>query len=172
MQRRPLHMTMARGPLPVLNGHCTDRNRTSVTITTDCDRAGRTVWQIGGQVSEDGVGMSREALIEHVKGELTRALPGVAFDGVEWSTYRVDRAEGATRGGKRPSDAVVRVEGNVITGWPTKLVLAPVLAARIMSELPPAGDQSFDDDAMTDALRTWPRPAVAQPPWERETDWR
>jgi len=170
MQRRPLHVTMARGPLPVFNGHCTDGSKTRVTITTDTDSAGRTVWQIGGQVSEDGVAMERVALIAHVKKELLATLPGLKEEmlrGVEWSTYRVNRAEGTTRGGQRPSDAVVLHEGNVITCWPTKLVLAPQASNRIRRELPKA-EHPFD----WHALSAWTRELdVAQPPWEREREW-
>src|SRR5206468_707100 len=32
MQRRPLHMVLARGPLPELNGHCTEGGTPRVTI--------------------------------------------------------------------------------------------------------------------------------------------
>jgi len=58
-QRRPLHMLMMRGDLPQLNGHCVDGGGTRVTITADTDTAGRTVWQVGGEVSERGVEMEQ-----------------------------------------------------------------------------------------------------------------
>ena len=61
--RRPLHMLMARGPLPDLNGHCVDAGRTRVTITSDNDDTGRRVWQVGGQVAEDGVEMDPESFV-------------------------------------------------------------------------------------------------------------
>jgi glycerol-3-phosphate dehydrogenase len=169
MQRRPLHVAMARGSLPRFNGHCTDGSKTRVTITTDVDSQGRSVWQVGGQVSEDGVAMDRPTLIAHVKKELFASLPGLRahdFTGVQWSTYRVDRAEGATRGGLRPSDAVVLREGNIVTCWPTKLVLAPQASSRIRRELPASGAK-LDPSAFA----AWPRPSVALPPWERETQW-
>jgi len=57
-QKRPLHMVMARGELPILNGHCIDGSKTRVTITTTQDHAGRSVWQIGGQLAEKGVHQS------------------------------------------------------------------------------------------------------------------
>ena len=68
-----------------------------------------------------------EALIASTRDMLPRILPGVALDGVEWATYRVDRAEGATRGGLRPTDTGLRsacgLSGNSRTSntsWQTR----------------------------------------------------
>ncbi len=179
MQRRPLHVAMARGPLPEFQGHCVDGSKTRITITSDRDSDGRTIWQLGGQVSEVGVKLDRIALIEHVKQELLAVLPGLRESGlgeselrefdlrqVRWSTYRVDRAEGATRNQQRPADAVVRREGNIITCWPTKLVLAPQASTRIVRMLEPPGPPCDLGN-----LTGWPRPQVALPPWELETQW-
>ncbi len=134
------------------------------------------MWQVGGQVSEDGVGMEAEALIRHARAECRTALPGVDFSGTEWSTYRVDRAEGATLTGGRPDSFRVIREGNVLTGWPTKLVLAPQLAAALWDEMR-AGDGAkpeVDNSAAWDAsvFAGWPRPSVSSPPWDDAREWR
>lgn len=166
MQRRPLHMVMVRGAgLPELNGHCTDGAKTRVTITTDRDRAGRTVWQVGGQVAEQGAHEEAPALIDHARAELRACLPGLALDALELATYRIDRAEAAAAG-KRPDDVSVLIDGAVITAWPTKLALAPRLAAEIAARLvaPRGGDAAIVPAA-------WPRPAVALPPWEEARAW-
>jgi hypothetical protein len=165
MQRRPLHMVMARGPLPPLNGHCVDGARTRVTITSDTDVAGRTVWLIGGQVAEDGVEMEAKALIEHAKHELAEVMPGIDLGTVEWAAYRVDRAEGATARGGRPDDVQIRQEGNVITAWPTKLALAPNLAQRILEMVGTPGATGPSEPI------DWPRPDIAPPPWEEVKTW-
>jgi glycerol-3-phosphate dehydrogenase len=164
MQRRPLHMVMVRGSLPVLHGHCVDGAATRATITTVTDRAGRTVWQVGGQVAESGVGLEPAALVAHTLQELEAILPGLSLDHAEWATYRVDRAERAM-GGRRPADAQSLVEGNVITVWPTKLALAPRLADRILELVPPR------PGALLPLPPDWPRPLVAAPPWELEDTW-
>ncbi len=164
-QRRPLHMAMARGALPPLNGHCVDGAKTRVTITSDTDVAGRTVWLIGGQVAEDGVEMGEGALIEHTKRELAEVLPGFDLGEVEWAAYRVDRAEGATARGGRPDDVQIRREGNVITAWPTKLALAPNLAQRILEMVGAPGTEKPSEPV------DWPRPEVAPPPWEEAKTW-
>ena len=163
MQRRPLHMVLVRGPLPELNGHCLDGARTRVTITSERDQLGRMVWQVGGQVAEDGVKMDARSLTEHVRRELSSVLPAVDLRQTEWSTYTVDRAEGATANGGRPESIQVLCAGNVTTGWPTKLVLAPVLAEEISSRATsPYLSAPFD----TTPFAEWPRPAVAALPWE------
>ena len=163
MQRRPLHMVMVRGDLPELNGHCLDGARTRVTVTSDRDLDGRMVWQIGGQVAEDGTKLDAAALTEFAWGELLAVLPAVDLRQTEWSTYRVDRAEGVTANGSRPETIQVLCAGNVTTGWPTKLVLAPVLADEIASR---ATSPYFSTDFDTTPFADWPRPVVAPLPWE------
>jgi len=164
MQRRPLHMVLARGTLPEFNGHCVDGAQTRVTITSDEDREGRVVWQIGGQVSEAGAKLSARELIQHTQRELLAVLPGVKLDSMEWSTYRVDRAEGVTATGGRPDTVQLRRDGNVFTVWPTKLVLAPQLAHEVINVLPAATNRGLAE--LGAPLSGWPRPPVACPPWD------
>jgi glycine/D-amino acid oxidase-like deaminating enzyme len=173
-QRRPLHMAMVRGDLPALNGHCVDGGHTRLTITSARDCEDRVVWQLGGQIAEDGEHMDGEELIEHTRREVAECVPGLAIDGAAWSTYRADRVEARTRAGRRPRSAQVETVGNTTTGWPTKLALVPVLARKAMRamrvptkvpETPPALPPT------PDALRDWPRPAIALPPWETENRW-
>jgi hypothetical protein len=167
MQRRPLHMVMARGALPPLFGHCVDGDKTRVTITSPVDSQGRTVWHVGGELAERGVEMDATDLIPHARRELAAVLPGVDFRGAEWAAYRIDRAEGRARDGKRPEGPVWRRDGNVISAWPTKLVLVPQLARLVADGLgePQVGDAGFRADFDS------PRPAVAQPPWEAPQSW-
>lgn len=166
MQRRPLHMVLARGQLPLLNGHCVDGRKTRVTITSDRDEAGRIVWQIGGQLAEDGVALDPTELIRRAAIELRTTIPGIDLAGIEWTTYRVNRAEASH--GRRPETFSVRSEGNVITAWPTKLVLVPKLAETIAGMIAPDPSCPIGDSGL---LTDWPRPQVARPPWETCTDW-
>ena len=170
MQRRPLHMVLVRGDLPELNGHCLDGAKTRVTITSETDSEGRMVWQIGGQIAEEGVHLDMGSLIERAKSELSAVLPGVDLRAAEWSTYSIDRAEGATANGARPESIQVLCAGNVTTGWPTKLALAPVLAQEIASR---ASSPYFSADFDTTPFANWPRPEVALLPWaETQRQWR
>lgn len=181
MQLRPLHTVLVRGNLPTLNGHCVDGARTRVTITTDCDSHGRTVWQVGGQLAEEGVACDEHTLVHRARAELSDVLPGVDFSNQEWATYRVDRAERASPRGSRPDTATVLHEGNVITAWPTKLALAPQLARMVESQLPrranpasrntTAGETPAPQFQTPPELADWPRPEVALPPWETPRNW-
>jgi hypothetical protein len=158
-------MVLARGALPELHGHCVDGARTRVTITSDIDNDGRTVYQIGGQLAEDGTRLEPHALAELARSELTSVLPNLDLADVEWSTYRVDRAEGATANGARPDSIQVLCAGNVTTGWPTKLVLAPILAQEIASRASsPYISTAFDPAP----IAAWPRPEVAALPWQEQ----
>lgn len=175
MQRRPLHMVMLRGDpaaLPPLNGHCTDGAATRVTITSDKDAVGRTVWQVGGQISEVGVEMQPAELVRHAKAELGAVLPdspAIDWARVEWATYRVDRAEGATPNGRRPEDVRVVTNGRILTGWPTKLALVPDLVRQIIACLPQPAAPDAVEPVSVDP--DWPRPTSAPPPWETQDQW-
>ena len=168
MQRRPLHMVMVRGKLPVLYGHCIEGIETRATITTATDSQGRTVWQLGGQLAEDGVNMSEVELVDFACQELEAVLPGVNFAGAEWAAYRVDRAEEKMAGGMRPAGPTVRKEGNVITVWPTKLTMVPRLAGMVMERL---GDPVIGVLPQEAIPTDWPKPEVAMSPWETCTRW-
>ena len=167
-QRRPLHMLLMRGALPQLNGHCVDGARTRVTITSDVDAGGRTVWHVGGQVAEDGVAMDHAEFLGYAAAEIRAVLPGLELGGVEWSSYRIDRAE-SDRGGRRPGDVKVAAEGTAIVAWPTKLALVPRLAEKVAEALgdPPSRGGGEGNEGPAD----WPRPDVAPPPWETQQQW-
>ena len=168
MQVRPLHAVFVRGRnLPEIYGHCIDGARTRVSITSAVDSAGCVVWHLGGNISEEGVALDAATLIGRAQAELKTVLPELDLQGTEWATCRVDRAEGATASGARPDSFCLLREGNVLTAWPTKLVLVPHLVNAAVSgiEVRRAGTASAD------AWRDWPRPDVALPHWESKLDW-
>lgn len=168
MQRRQLHMVMVRGSLPEVNGHCVDGSKTRATITSNTDSDKRAVWQVGGQVAEEGVNMEIDEVVSHTRRELEAVLPGVDFSKTEWTAYRIDRAEGRTADGSRPEKAQIMQEANIITGWPTKLALIPKLAEDIVAAIQPSSAVAIRD---LSELNDWPRPAVAAPPWEIPHHW-
>lgn len=112
--------------------------------------------------------MTEDRLIGHARAELAAALPGADFADAEWVTYRIDRAEGKTTTGARPERPIIRHEGNIITGWPTKLALVPELAKLIKDLL---GRPSVPESSEPTVPPDWPRPEVALPPWETNSHW-
>ncbi len=188
MQRRPLHMVMLRGGrLPMFQGHCVDGAKTRVTITSEADSSGRTVWQVGGQIAEDGVAWDERTLLTRAREELRSVLPNIDLSSVEWSTYFVDRAEGIVPGGKRPESVQIRREGNCLTAWPTKLALVPQMVAEIVEDIAQIARRASEGLHSTlgsdfslarrasvtieNLPHEWPRPTVALPPWETATRW-
>ena len=178
-QRRPLHMGLVRGrTLPEFHGHCVDGNKTRVTITSGRDEAGRIVWQLGGDLAERGVERDDAAQRRAAYRELRGVLPGLDLDAIEdleWSSYRVDRAERRTRAGLRPDDAEVISlhDGRLVTAWPTKWALAPRLAASVL-EVTEGITGSIERSAasvdLPASFETLRRPRIAAFPWE-ERSW-
>ena len=168
MQRRPLQMVMLRGKaLPAgVYAHCLGANALPrITITSHLDEEGKTVWYIGGQPAEQGVGRSRQAQIVAAREELVGLFPWIDFSACEWGTLNIDRAEPKMPDGSRPADVFVDERAGVITAWPTKLALAPRLAdevTRLLSGVRPNGSA---------AVAEWPHPQIALLPWQEEEMW-
>jgi glycerol-3-phosphate dehydrogenase len=168
MQRRPLQMVMLRGKaLPAgVYAHCLGANALPrITITSHLDAAGHTVWYVGGQPAEEGVGRSRDQQIATVREELVALFPWIDFSACEWGTLKIDRAEPKMADGSRPDDVFVDECDGVITSWPTKLALAPRLADKVeklLCELQPAG---------AGEMVAWPHPECAVLPWQEKEKW-
>ena len=169
MQLRPLRQVIMRGNLPdMLYAHCMGASvNPRITITGHRDAQGDIVWYLGGQLAEDGVNRSVSGQIEHAKKEIAELLPWLDLSGVQWAVLDIDRAEAKQPGGKRPEGVYTDYHDRVITGWPTKMVLAPKLAEDIVALLKkhnvlPSGANS---------LPNWPHPDYAVLPWQQESKW-
>jgi len=170
MQRRPLHMLMARGSLPKLYAHCLGASANPrLTITSYPLAEDETVWHLGGQVAESGVERNEKEHIAAGKAELAALLPWLDMTDVCWSTRRIDRAEIATPGGKRPDSWHVGNEKGVITAWPTKMAFAPCVATDVLHFLEQSDIKPCGDDRK--ALVNLPHPPLAQPPWDEAKIW-
>ena len=170
MQTRPLKMVMVRGGLPeALFAHCVDANvNPRMTITSHSDSSNQIVWYLGGQVAEEGIDRSDEQQIAEAKKELQDLLPWVDFSRSEWATLDIDRAEPQQPGGKRPDNSFVHEQDRVMTAWPTKMALAPNLAAEVLDRLQQAGITPRN----VEALPAWPSPPYAVLPWQEEERWK
>jgi glycerol-3-phosphate dehydrogenase len=170
MQLRPVHMVMARGSLPDgVFAHCigmTDKPR--ITITTHKDRDGQTVWYLGGQLAEDGVQRAPQAQIDAARSELTDLFPWLDFSAVQWASLLIDRAEPRQPGGKRPDNAFADEQDGIITAWPVKMALAPMLAQDIINLLDKGG---VTPGIPNDTFEWSARPSYAPLPWDEVTVW-
>lgn len=172
MQRRPLHQVLLTSrALPPLFGHCLGAGtKPRLSISSHSTTSGTPVWYLGGELAESGTELEPEQQIDRARNELRALFPWLGLDGATWRTLRIDRAEPRQGGWLRPDDAWAgQAAGarNVIVAWPTKLSLAPRLAARVLELLPPpvaAEPLEAADEARIAAVCG--RPARARAPWE------
>ncbi|MBF7143736.1 MULTISPECIES: NAD(P)/FAD-dependent oxidoreductase [Pseudomonas] len=165
MQRRPLHMVMAKGAaLKPLYAHCLGGGpKPRMTVTTHPAPDGQWVWYLGGELAEaEGVARSEAQQIAAARHEVSQLLPWVDLSQVHWATLRVDRAEPAQSGLVRPDNAFLADDGPLLVGWPTKLALAPDFADRVMAAFNRDGIQP--GPAMP--LPELPQPPLGKTAWE------
>ena len=169
-QRRPLHQVLVAGMKQPLYVHCVGKSaRPLATITAHPGSAGDYVWNVGGLVAEEGVSESEAQLVQRARRELPRLFPAADFGNARWATFRIDRAEGAIAGGRRPSGPLVEARDRFIVAWPTKLALAPALSDRVVRVL---HEQQLRPGASEiEALTALAEPEVARPPWEGIEAW-
>lgn len=170
MQLRPLKMVMLRGGLPEkIYAHCLEASvNPRITITSHEDSNGNIVWYMGGQLAEEGINRTNEQQINIARQELHELLPWLDLSATEFACLDINRAEPKMEKGKRPDTSFYIENNNVITAWPTKLALAPKLAADIIQQL-----KSNNVSAST--LTRFPEfsiPAYALLPWQEEQRWR
>lgn len=165
MQRRPLCQALLRGSVPEAFGHCIDGARTRLTITSACSDDGVTVWSVGGQLAEDGVGMTDDEFHSFAAAEIRQCVSGLDLGGCELACWRVDRAEPRTKGGGRPASGAAIAHGRVTVAWPVKLVLAPKVAGEIAGSITCSGEVNRMWDPCPEA------PSCALPPWA-SAKWR
>lgn len=166
MQRRPLHMVIAKGAsLKPLYAHCLGGGpKPRLTVTTHPAANGQWVWYVGGDVAEaDGVARDPAQQIAAVKKELGTLLPWIDLSQVEWATLRVDRAEPAQSGLVRPDNAFLSVQNRLMVGWPTKLALAPDFSDRVLAALSHEEIHPTPQPSLTDR----PKPPMAIPVWDQ-----
>lgn len=141
MQIRPLHQVVVRQPdLTALYGHCVTgirRPEPRLTITShpDPEHSDSWLWYLGGALATDGVERTEAAQIDHARSELQRCVPWIDWTKGEFESLRIDRAEPAQEGGKRPDQAFMAAADGCLVCWPTKLSLAPDLGDRVLDHI-------------------------------------
>ncbi|MCK4706377.1 MAG: FAD-dependent oxidoreductase [Gammaproteobacteria bacterium] len=169
MQLRPLKMVMLRGGLSeMVFAHCMGASvNPRITITSNHDEKGEVVWYLGGQLAEDGVERSNAEQIKQAKREISELIPWLDQSECQWATLDIDRAEVKKPGTKRPDTFFVEQKNKVITAWPTKMALSPLMAESVLKVI--------NDDALSREhdveLPSWPKPSYASLPWNEDARW-
>ena len=170
MQLRPLKMVMLRGGLTdMVFAHCMGGSvNPRITITSNRDQQGEVVWYLGGQLAEDGVARSDAEHIKQAQMELAELIPWLDQSKLQWATLAISRAEVKKPGTKRPDTFYVEQQNKVMTAWPTKMALAPVMAERILEMI-----ENEKLTRMAEAeLPLWSKPAYASLPWNEASRWK
>ncbi|CAI3790126.1 putative FAD-dependent oxidoreductase [Pseudomonas sp. MM227] len=165
MQRRPLHMVLAKGAnLKPLYAHCLGGGpKPRITVTTHPGADGQWVWYLGGEIAEaDGVAREPAQQIAAAQKEIAQLLPWVDQSQMRWATLRVNRAEPAQSGLVRPDNAFLADQPGLLVGWPTKLALAPDFADRVIGALQRDGISPLAHAPLPEL----PKPALATPVWD------
>ena len=142
-QLRPLNMVYVKGKnLPSVFVHCIGDSfklTPTLTVTSHIDAEGETVWYLGGEIAEAGVGKEANAQIHSARTLLTTLFPWINFAEMKFHCFAIDRAEANVNNNYRPENAYFIEESNVLVAWPTKLTLTPNLADNITEHFAASG---------------------------------
>jgi len=169
MQLRPLKMVIVRGGLQdMIYAHCMGASvNPRVTITSHYDKQGDIVWYLGGQLAEEGVSRLDAEQISVAKKELSELIPWLDLSSSQWAVLDIDRAEVKKEGGKRPDTFYAEEIDNIITAWPTKMALSPVLAEHVVHII----DKKDISRVSDNSLPNWVSAPYAELPWQDESRW-
>ena len=130
------------------------------------------MWQLGGQLAEQGAGQSEQECLQRAVAEVRATLPAIDLASVRFASYEIDRAERKSGLGLRPDTPQLLREGRTVTCWPTKLAFAPRVAELLEQMLKQElGITPTDPADWASELSGWERPPVARSPWEEVTTW-
>ena len=177
MQRRPLLMPMLKAKKSVLSeiyAHCLGASALpKMTITAHHLSDDQMVWYLGGEIAEKGVGRTIEEQVKAAQKELQNLMPWMDFSSCQWSALAVDRAEPKMPDGSRPIEPAVFRKHQVITAWPVKLAMAPIMVDKIIDELELAGIEKNLQSSNLDIkkLELMHKAQTSPFPWEKVQLW-
>lgn len=176
-QRRPLHMAVLhRAPQPLF-AHClqelSDKPRLTITSLPSPSQPNRFDWYIGGHIAESGNQLDEAAQRVAARDQLLACLPWMKpAPREDFSTLRIDRAEGKTANATRPDGPVLHAFPSSqhlpphVAIWPTKLALAPALYTSLAPFLASMAANA-GQPPLTHAHQPHPQhtPPIAAIPW-------
>lgn len=174
LQLRPLLMPMLKAKesvLPKMYAHCLGASALPKLTITAHQLASEVVWYLGGEIAETGVGRTREEQVQAAKEELQKLMPWMDFSQCQWSTLAIDRAEPKMKDGSRPSGPAVFRHNNIITAWPVKLAMAPIMVDKILLELEQMGIEKNSQTIDWTAIPGIPGAETTLLPWEKAQNW-
>ena len=133
MQRRPLQQVLVRGPgLHPVFAHCLTGAASAPALTVTTRDGG---YVLGGRLADAGAVRSKAEQVAAARRALQQCFPWGDWQARCLETLRVDRAEPAQHGARRPDGAHLAAHGNALVAWPVKLALAPALGDMALQAL-------------------------------------
>jgi len=146
-----------------------------MTITAHSldDNIDQTVWYLGGEIAEQGVGRSIDEQTQRARQELQSLMPWMDFSQCQWSALAIDRAEPKMPDGSRPVEPAVFTEQGVITAWPVKLAMAPIMVDKVVQEIASLKIKKNAQAAMIHNTKTgsMKQAKTSQLPWQKVDKW-
>jgi len=171
MQRRPLQMPILKASqsrLPLIYAHCLGASALPKMTITSYQLGDEIVWYLGGDIAEKGVGRSQSQQIEAAKRELYSLMPWLDFSHTLWSTLNIDRAEPKMPDGSRPVEPFVSLTGQVLTAWPVKLAMTPLMVDTILAKVKKLGVRAKHKSRSVPIKLA----ETSLFPWEKVQQWR
>ncbi|MDA8561943.1 FAD-dependent oxidoreductase [Gammaproteobacteria bacterium] len=167
MQKRPLHMVIVKHDHDIpIYAHCLGlSNLPRLTITSHKTNDNKWVWYLGGQIAEEGIKLNQKQQINVAKKELQDLFSWIDFSKAEYASFFVDRAEHLQSNGKKPDSCSILECDNIITAWPTKLVLAPKLANDILKKIKDSNIKPQKNNL--NSLKHLEKPKIVTPIWDQ-----
>jgi len=172
MQQRPLHQPLLKSPkgsLPLIYAHCLGTSALPRLTITAYEKEDEVIWYLGGEIAEKGVGRTLEEQIIKTKEELGNWIPWFSFQHCKWSAYKIDRAEPKMSDGSRPVEPYVSEQAHVITAWPVKLAMTPLMVDAILNKIK---QLNLTANPKTIELNHFSKPDVAKMPWQLQDNWQ
>ncbi|MCY4043656.1 MAG: FAD-dependent oxidoreductase [Cellvibrionales bacterium] len=165
-QLRPLHMVMIKSDLPKVYAHFIGAGSKPLMTVTTHQLANETVWYIGGELAESGNALSSIEQKQKAIQWLNKAVPAIDWQTLPMATFRIDRAEAKQLTLFRPDDVYLDNQRGFITGFPTKLALAPRFADKVLALLNQTNATS-QATPHTQIKRLGDSLPIASPPWAK-----
>ena len=170
IQNRPLHMVyLTHENLPKIFVHCIgdDFSMTPMlTVTSHQGASGETVWYLGGELAESGVGKTKEDQINEAKAQLTHYFSWIDTSKARWDSFPINRAELRMPDGSRPDDAALVQQANILVTFPTKFTLTPGLADKLIAHLEDEGVSKTGNQSNDELCRHLAKASIGLPRWD------
>ncbi len=168
-QNRPLHMVyLAHKDLPQIFVHCIGDNFSMtpmLTVTSHRSSCGETVWYLGGELAESGVGKTKADQIGEAQAQLAHYFSWIDTSAARWESFPINRAESKMPDNSRPDDAALAQQANIIVAFPTKFTLTPGLADNLIAHLEDEGVSKSAEQSMDALCSHLPRACIGLPRW-------